>query len=211
MSGTLACIVWLILQATLIRTAPTTSSASTDPGTSLIHLSSVSPGFLNATSSLSDNFCLGSNSPRSDVETYRVAVPGTTTVLVIFYCPALPIDRNVVRETIATASIHMHDQLQIYGDRALLPRDDPYYTPDVEGADCRLKINSQRNPQTRTVPNRLTYQITLNALQGLFTFLYTDNHAASAVTEVLDPGLTGDMVRIGVVSISPLAGLVNAI
>ena len=145
------------------------------------------------------------------METYRVAVPFTTTILVIFYCPALPIDRNVVRETIATARIHISDQLQIYGDRALLPGDDPYYTPEIEGVDCRLKIISQRNPQTRTVPNRLTYQITLNALQGLFKFLYTDNHAASVVSEILDPGLTGSMVRIGVISINPLEGSVNVL
>ena len=77
--------------------------------------------------------------------------------------------------------------------------------------DCRLKIISQRNPQTRTVPNRLTYQITLNALQGLFTFLYTNHHAASVVSEVLDPGLTGSMVRIGVISINPLEGSVNVL
>lgn len=100
----------------------------------------------------------------------------------------------------------MSDQLQIYGDRSLLAGDDPYFTPEVEGVNCELKISSRRVPQTQAIPNRLTYQIALNALQGLLTFLYTENHAVSAVSEILDPGLTGSMRRIGVVSINPLEG-----
>ena len=31
----------------------------------------------------------------------------------------------------------------------------------------------------------------------------TDDHAASAVSEVVDPGLTGSMVRVGLIIFSP--------
>lgn len=126
----------------------------------------------------------------------------TTTVLKIFLCTGLTIDRNLIRETIAVARIHMDEQLDIYGDRALLDTDDPYNTPVVADMNCTIEIHSQRT-RTGLIPNHLTYQITLNALRGLFLFLYTDNHAASAVTEVFDPGLTGTMSRIGLISISP--------
>ena len=54
------------------------------------------------------------------------------------------------------------------------------------------------------IPNHLTYAITLNALEGLFGFLYTEGHFVSAITEVIDPGLTGTMVRVGLISIRPL-------
>ena len=100
----------------------------------------------------------------------------------------------------------MESQLYRYGDRSLLPADDPYITPVVEGVDCTMRISSQRVPQTGVIPNHLTYQITVNALEGLYDFLYRDNHAASAVTEVLDPGLTGSMIRVGLISINPMEG-----
>lgn len=114
-------------------------------------------------------------------------------------------DRSTLGNTIATAIVHMTDQLQIYGDdRSLLPDDDPYSTPVIEGVDCKMRIVSQRTPGTQSIPHHLTYRIVLNALQGLFQFLYTEDHAVSAVSEVLDPGLTGSMVRVGVVSIRPV-------
>lgn len=138
---------------------------------------------------------------KSDVETHRLAIPGTTTTLIIFYYAGLPMDRNVMRETLATARIHMSEQMYMYGDRTLLPVDDPYNTPLVEGADCTMKTKSQREPETQLIPHRLTYQVTLSALQGMFEFLCTDSHAVSAVSEDLDPGLTGSMTRVGVISI----------
>lgn len=98
----------------------------------------------------------------------------------------------------------MTDQVLIYGDISLLSADDPYNTPVVEGANCKMDIYSQRTPGTQFIPNRLTYQITLNALQGLFQFLYTEYHAVSAVSEILDPGLTGSMIRVGVIRIEPI-------
>ena len=54
------------------------------------------------------------------------------------------------------------------------------------------------------IRNHLTYVVTMNALRGLFQFLYEEGHAGSAVTEVADPGLAGSMMGIGVISISPL-------
>ena len=98
----------------------------------------------------------------------------------------------------------MSGQLAAYGDGPLLPADDPYNTPVVEGETCTLSIDSQRVPHTQIIPNHLTYQIALNALQGLFGFLYTDNHPGSAVSEISDPGLTGNFKRIGLVGISPM-------
>lgn len=74
----------------------------------------------------------------------------------------------------------------------------------VQGINCTLRISSNRAGQTGVITNHLTYRITLNALGGLYGFLYEGGRAASAVTEVLDPGLTGSMVGIGIISISPL-------
>lgn len=156
--------------------------------------------------SLPGSFCPRSNNLSSDgeVEVHRLAVPGTTTVLTIFYCPGLPIDREFLGGTINRASLHMSSHLNAHGDGPLLPADDPYDTPVVEGENCTIKINSQRVPETQIIPNRLTYLIALNALHGLFFFLYTDNHAAATVSEISDPSLTGSMVRIGLVGISHL-------
>ena len=49
----------------------------------------------------------------------------------------------------------------------------------------------------------MTYQTVLNALMGLSGFLIRDNHAGVAVAEVIDPGLTASMIRIGLISINP--------
>lgn len=106
-------------------------------------------------------------------------------------------------ETIATAVAHMTDQMGLYGDIPLQPADDPYNTPVVESVNCRMNIHSQRTAGTPVISYRLTYQITLNALHGLFQYLYTENHPVTAVTEVVDPGLTGTMMRVGVISIEP--------
>ena len=156
--------------------------------------------------SLSGSFCTRGNNLISDghVEVHRLAVPGTTTVLTIFYCPGLPIDRELLGGTINRATLHMASHINVHGDGPLLPADDPYDTPVIEGENCTIEINSQREPGTQIIPNRLTYLITLNALSGLFFFLYTNNHAAAAVSEISDPSLTGSMIRIGLVGISPL-------
>ena len=144
----------------------------------------------------------------SDVQRHMISIPFTTTILVIFYCPVVPIDRNLIRHTIDTATDHMVDRKHALGDRSLLPADDPYGTPFDEDVNCTLSVYSQRT-RTQSIPYHLTYQIALNALQGLFTFLYTNNHAASAVSEIIDPGLTGSMRRIGLISISPRQGSVD--
>lgn len=144
----------------------------------------------------------------SDVQKHIISIPYTTTILIIFYCPVVPIDRNFIRQTIETATDHMFNRKHAIGDRSLLPADDPYGTPFIEGVNCTISIYSQRT-RTQSIPYRLTYQISLNALEGLFTFLYTDNHAASAVSEIIDPGLTGSMRRIGLISISPRQGSVD--
>ncbi len=99
----------------------------------------------------------------------------------------------------------MISQRDIYGaDRILQPADDPYDTPVVPDENCTMRINSRRTPGTEFVPNRLTYQVTLNALKGLYGFLYEGERGGSAVSEVADPGITGSMVSIGLVSISPM-------
>lgn len=149
-------------------------------------------------------FCSITSSPNSDIRTYRINVPGTTTVITIYYCAALPIDRDVLGETLTVARIHMSDKINRFGNRALLAIDDPYITPVVEGMNCTLRISSQRVGQTQLIRNHLTYRVALNALRGLHGFLYEGGHAASAVTEVLDPGLTGSMEGIGVISVSHL-------
>ena len=103
---------------------------------------------------------------------------------------------------------HMTDQIHALGDRNLLSADDPYTSPVVENVNCTMSIYSLKSRSQPQV-HHLTYQITLNALEGLFQFLYTDGHYASAVTEVADPGLTGTFQGIGLLSISPIQGSVD--
>lgn len=103
---------------------------------------------------------------------------------------------------------HMTDQIHALGDRNLLSADDPYTSPVVEDVNCTMSIYSLKSRSQPSV-HHLTYQITLNALEGLFQFLYTDGRYASAVTEIADPGLTGTFQGIGVMSISPIQGSVD--
>lgn len=124
-------------------------------------------------------------------------------MLNIYYCPGLPIDRELIRETLTTARVHMDTGVIIHGDRPLLPADDPYNTPVVQGKNCTVGIHSYRFPGTEVIVNRLTYEVTVNVLRGLLGFLYSENHAASAVTEVIDPSLTGTMVTVGFATIRP--------
>lgn len=129
-----------------------------------------------------------------------INVPSTTTILTIYYCPGITLPRDTIGRTIDAVAAHMTDQIRALGDRALLPTDDPYTSPaDV---DCTMSIYTLRT-RTAPTPYHLTYQITLNALEGLFKFLYADGHYASAVTEIADPGLTGTFQGIGLISISP--------
>ena len=136
----------------------------------------------------------------SDVQKHMINVPSTTTILTIYYCPGITLHRDTIGRTIDAVAAHMTDQIHALGDRTLLPTDDPYTSPaDV---DCTMSIYTLRTRVAPT-PHHLTYQITLNALEGLFQFLYTDGHYASAVTEIADPGLTGTFQGIGLISISP--------
>ena len=109
----------------------------------------------------------------------------------------------MMHDTLSTAWIHVDEQLHIHGDRKLVPLDDPYTTPVVQDVNCTLTLNSYRIPGSERIPIHLTYQISVNALQGTFDYLYTDHHPGSAVSQILDPGLTGTMDRIGLLSISP--------
>ena len=96
----------------------------------------------------------------------------------------------------------MDHQMAIYGDGPLQPVDDPYSASVVAGMKCIVEIASLRRRPTQDIPNALTYQTTLNALRGMFGFMVTEDHAVSALVEVVDPGLTGSMIRIGLMSIS---------
>ena len=138
----------------------------------------------------------------ADVQKHVINVPSTTTILTIFYCPGIALPRDTIGQTIDAVAAHMTDQIHALGDRTLLPVDDPYTSPVVENVNCTMSIYTLR---TRSQPNphQLTYRITLNALEGLFQFLYADGHYASAVTEIADPGLTGTFQGIGLMSISP--------
>ena len=98
----------------------------------------------------------------------------------------------------------MSDHVDTYGDGILDAVDDPYQTPEMEGVNCTMEIRSQRFGRTAYIPHHMTYQTVLNALTGLFGFLITDAHAGIAVAEVIDPGLTASMIRIGLISINPL-------
>ena len=144
----------------------------------------------------------------SDVQRHMINVPYTTTILTIFYCPGITIPRNILGQTIDAVATHMTDQIHALGDRTLLSADDPYTTPLVKDENCTMSIYSQKS-RLQPNPHHLTYQITLNALQGLFQFLYMDGHYASAVTEIADPGLTGTFEGLGLMSISPIQGSVD--
>ena len=90
--------------------------------------------------------------------------------------------------------MHMNDKLLDFGDRALLPVDDPHIWPVAQGLDCTLRVSSQGVGQTQVILNHLTYRITMNSLRRLFGFLYEERHAGSAVAGVRYQGLNG---RIG--------------
>ena len=98
----------------------------------------------------------------------------------------------------------MDNELKNYGNVPLQPADDPYIARVSADVDCTMKVESQRLPGKEFIPEHLTYQVTLNALRGLFGFLYSDGHAGHAVTEVIDPGLTGSMMTIGTITISTI-------
>lgn len=140
----------------------------------------------------------------NDVEVHRFAVPGTTTILKVLYCPELPIDKDLIGATVTKAREYIKNQLMLYGNVPLHPADDPYIARVLANKDCTIKVESQRMPGTEFVPEPLTYQVALNALRGLFWFLYLDDHAGHAVTEVIDPGLTGGMMTIGTITISTI-------
>ena len=92
------------------------------------------------------------------------------------------------------ARMHMNDELLQFGDRALLPVDDPHISPVAQGLDCTLTNSSQRVGETQVILNHSTYRITMNSLRGLFGFLYEGKHA---VAGMLEPGLISSMIRIG--------------
>ena len=139
----------------------------------------------------------------ADVQKHMINVPSTTTILTIFYCPGITLPRDTIGQTIDAVAAHMTDQIHTLGDRTLLPTDDPYTSPVVKDVNCTMSIYTLTT-RARPTPYHLTYQITLNALEGLFQFLYADGHYASAVTEIADPGLTGTFQGVGLMSISPL-------
>ena len=110
-------------------------------------------------------------------------------------------DKELIKDTVFIAWKHLNDKLRIHGDRPLLPGDDPYNLPVPPGRNSAMQISSWKIPGTQTVPTHLTYALTMNALSGLFEYLYTEGHADAAFTEVFDP--TRSDKRIGMITISP--------
>lgn len=135
---------------------------------------------------------------------YRFTVPRTTTILEVLYCPDLPIDKHLIGATVTQAKEYMKDQLKLFGNVPLHPADDPYIARVRADKECTMKVESERIPATEYIPEHLTYRLALNALRGLYWFLYTEGHAGHAVTEVYDPGLTGRMITIGTITISTI-------
>ena len=131
----------------------------------------------------------------------HVQIPGTTVGLRVFYCTALPMDKELIKDTITTAMNHLTDQYRIHGDSPLLSTDDPYDVAMPPGSNSEMSIESSKIPGTQTIPTHLTYGLTLDALRGLFGYLYTDGHAGAAMTEVFDPRRSH--YRIGVIAIHP--------
>ena len=131
----------------------------------------------------------------------HIQVPGTTIGLTIFYCTGLPMDKELIKDTVTTARNHLNDQYRIHGDNPLLSDDDPYNVPMPAGKNSKMQISSSRIPGTQTIPTHLTYGLALSALSGLLEYLYTDGHAGAALTEIYDP--TRSDRTIGMITISP--------
>ena len=110
-------------------------------------------------------------------------------------------DKELIRDTVTIAWNHLNDQYLIHGDSPLLSDDDPYNVPVSPGKNSEMQIKSSKIPETQTIPTHLTYRIALNALSGLFEYLYTGGHAGAAFTEVFDP--TRSNQRLGMITISP--------
>ena len=131
----------------------------------------------------------------------HIQIPGTTIRLTVSYCTGLPMDKELIKDTVTIAWNHLSDQYRIHGDSPLLSDDDPYNVPVPPRKNSEMQISSSKIPEAQTIPTHLTYRIALNALSGLFEYLYTDGHAGAAITEVFDP--TRSDKRLGMITISP--------
>ena len=131
----------------------------------------------------------------------HIVVPGTTVGLTVYYCTGLPMDKELMKDTMMTARNHMNNQYRIHGDNPLLSTEDPYDVPVPPGENNEMTIGSTRIPGTQFIPTHMTYGLALNALSGLFQYLYTDGHAGAALAQVFDP--TRSDRQIGLIAIRP--------
>ena len=131
----------------------------------------------------------------------RIQIPGTTIGLTVSYCTGLPMDKEVIKDTVTIALNHLNDQYRIRGDSPLLPIDDPYNVPVPPGKNSEMRIYSSQTHGTQTIPVHLTYGLAKDALSGFFDYLYTADHSGAAVAEIYDP--TRSNKRIGMIFISP--------
>ena len=129
------------------------------------------------------------------------SIRGSTVGLTICYCTGLPMDRELIKDTMITAWNHLNEQYRIYGDTPLRPDEDPYIVPVPQGKNSKMFIESLKIPGTETIPTHVTYSLALTALSGLFDYCYTYGHAGAVVAHIFDP--TRSSGAIGIIAFSP--------
>jgi len=105
--------------------------------------------------------------------------------------------------TLTAANDHMEAQAIAHGNIPLLPGDDPYQTPWVPGQNCTFETQSSGTSPHTGVAYHLTYQVNLNAIHGLLTFLNSGRHGSAAAI-IIDPSI--GVEECGTVSVSPIGG-----
>ena len=109
----------------------------------------------------------------SAVEHYQVRVAGSQTVLNIEYYTGVLLDRFERAVVLLQARTHLRKQRSVYGDRPLLPEDDPYAIVSTPNGDVVFRLLS-------TAPYKPTYGTANNVVTGLARF-FTDRSKMGAV------------------------------
>ena len=124
-----------------------------------------------------------------------MVVRGTRTTLDIILCLDLPMDLDVLQDSLISVINIFHARLKAYGDGLVEP--DPWFAPVVEGRDCGIAVKSSSDHST------ITYQVAVDALLGLFKFYRTIKVYTSSLTEVFDKNLAEPDWDVGMIAIGP--------
>ena len=124
-------------------------------------------GLPNSSASLSTNHAL------TAIEHYQVRVAGSQTLLNIEHYTTVLLDRFERAVVLLQARSHLRNQRSVYGDRPLLPEDDPYAITSTPNGDVVFQLRS-------AAPYKPTYGTANNVITGLAKF-FRDRTKTGAV------------------------------